>query len=332
MKRTSELKKRRTGESRRRPPGGRESWRKGRAIDRPLFAAAGQEDAAIGPSVDVLGLAIGDEAKAYPLHLLHVFHVINDSFGGEGALITYCPRCEAAIAFRSRTPSGSLSFAVLGLDEHGRLQLMDRESESVWSQEGIALSGPFKGTSLEWLPSLQTNWLEWKALYPASRVLSESSLTPRELSQTMRMIEYRAQRNLSRDHARAGRDEAVIGVLGGGEALHFPLTAMGDKAGVIQGDVGGGPFVVFWDPRGSTARAYSRTIEGVTLGFVIEPGETFSARDDRFGAAWDIAGRSARGDMRLSSLTSYRVKLSYWLAAHPESRGWQGDAGYSLSA
>ena len=41
---------------------------------------------------------------------------------------------------------------------------------SLWTFEGVALSGPAKGHRLAWVPAVSGFWFAWYAIYPESRV------------------------------------------------------------------------------------------------------------------------------------------------------------------
>ena len=52
------------------------------------------------------------------------------------------------------------------------LLLVDRETDSIWSQlDSKAISGPLTGQALEVIPSLQTTWAHWIARHPGTRVM-----------------------------------------------------------------------------------------------------------------------------------------------------------------
>lgn len=55
---------------------------------------------------------------------------------------------------------------------HDNLLLVDRETDSVWSQlANRAVHGRMKGTSMEVIPAIQTTWKTWKTLHPDTRVM-----------------------------------------------------------------------------------------------------------------------------------------------------------------
>jgi hypothetical protein len=45
----------------------------------------------------------------------------------------------------------------------------DSADPSLWTLEGVAISGPAKGTRLGWIPSMSSFWFAWYAMYPEAR-------------------------------------------------------------------------------------------------------------------------------------------------------------------
>ena len=45
----------------------------------------------------------------------------------------------------------------------------DSGDPSLWTLEGVAISGPAKGTRLGWIPSMSSFWFAWYAMYPEAR-------------------------------------------------------------------------------------------------------------------------------------------------------------------
>ncbi|MCL4746616.1 MAG: DUF3179 domain-containing protein [Burkholderiaceae bacterium] len=84
------------------------------AIDRPQFVSAARATFLSDDDV-VLALERNGVAKAYPLRILNWHEVVNDRFGDEAIVITYCPLCGSGVAFVSAVAGRVLSFGVSGL-------------------------------------------------------------------------------------------------------------------------------------------------------------------------------------------------------------------------
>jgi len=124
----------------------------------------------------VIGVALGGEARAYPLAILVWHELVNDTLGGRPILVSYCPLCATGIVFDRRIRGRDRSFGVSGLLYRSDLLLYDRETESLWSQiSAEAVTGPSVGARLQLIRSSVTTWGAWKAAHPASRVLTRET-------------------------------------------------------------------------------------------------------------------------------------------------------------
>lgn len=141
------------------------------AIDRPRFVPAAK--AGLADADRVLGLALGTDARAYPIRILNWHEVVNDRFGDRAVVVTFCPLCGTGMAFDAQVGTRALSFGVSGLLYNSDVLLYDRATLSLWSQiMQTAVSGPLKGTRLQSLPLTHTSWADWRRRYPATQVLS----------------------------------------------------------------------------------------------------------------------------------------------------------------
>ncbi len=131
------------------------------------------------PSDRVVGLALGGEARAYPIRLLWWHEVVNDTLGGEPVAITYSPLCDSVVVFSRRVGGEVLSFGASGLVMGSNHLLYDHRPDlataSLWSQlQARAVSGPAgrAATTLSVLPCDLTTWAEWRAAHPTTDVLA----------------------------------------------------------------------------------------------------------------------------------------------------------------
>jgi hypothetical protein len=140
------------------------------AIDRPSFApisAAGLAD-----REPVLGLVLEGEARAYPLRVMIWHEIVNDRVGGVPVAVTYCPLCNAAIAFDRRLDGRELDFGTTGKLRHSDLVMYDRQTESWWQQfSGEAIVGELAGARLRALPVRLESFAAFKARAPQGVVL-----------------------------------------------------------------------------------------------------------------------------------------------------------------
>jgi len=123
----------------------------------------------------VVGITIGGETRAYPLHILHVHEIINDVLGGEAiAVLWHWP--SGHIAVYSRVVEGEqLQFANSGLSGNGGL-LMYGLREQVGGEQlfaallGNAVTG--SPATLKVVPHDVLSWAAWHDMHPESTVVA----------------------------------------------------------------------------------------------------------------------------------------------------------------
>jgi len=145
------------------------------SIDDPHFAKASNYSY-FGDDHRILGVYYNGVAKAYPIGILNWHEIVNDRFGEEAVVVTYCPLCGSGIAFEAVVEGQSLEFGVSGLLYNSDVLLYDRHKESLWSQILMkAVTGPFKGKKLEPIPTENTTLGEWKAKHPTTLILTHET-------------------------------------------------------------------------------------------------------------------------------------------------------------
>lgn len=173
------------------------------AIRSPAFgddwpSSVGPPYRALRPDSTVVGVTAGDgRARAYPLSILAVHEVVNDSFDGP-LLVTFCPLCRSGVVADRRVAGHATTFDVTGelwqpegiwaaaSEDDGRvasdrperpsrsanLVMYDHATGSYWSQYlGQAICGPRTGDRLEIRPFAFTTWGDWQTQHPETEVL-----------------------------------------------------------------------------------------------------------------------------------------------------------------
>jgi len=151
------------------------------SIDTPKFLEA--SETLLDHHNRVLGVFKNGIAKAYPINILNYHEIVNDHFGEQPVVITFCPLCGSGIAFDALVKGKPKTFGVSGLLYNSDVLLYDRETESLWSQlKYQAVAGPLVGESLKMLNTANTTWKSWKEKYPITLVLSEETGFKRDYS------------------------------------------------------------------------------------------------------------------------------------------------------
>jgi len=142
------------------------------SIDNPEFISAG--DAEFLRDKDrILGVFRNGIAKAHPIKILDYHEIVNDSFGDEAIIVSYCPLCFTGMVLSAVAADLNFTFGVSGLLYNSDVLRYDRQTGSLWSQVlSKAISDPLKGVTLTYLPASHTTWRDWSARYPGTLVLS----------------------------------------------------------------------------------------------------------------------------------------------------------------
>jgi len=142
------------------------------SIDSPKFQKIDEENF-YKDNERILGIYRNGAAKAYPIKIMNWHEIVNDDFGAEKIVITYCPLCGSGMAFEANIAGQNRTFGVSGLLYNSDVLLYDRETESLWSQLLFeAVSGESKGEKLTAIILENTTIKKWKEKYPESLILT----------------------------------------------------------------------------------------------------------------------------------------------------------------
>lgn len=126
----------------------------------------------------VFGVIVGDEARAYPRHIMDVHEMVNDTLGGRRIGIPYCTRCGSAQAyFTDEVPPGfeTLELRASGLLSRANKMMFDLHTFSLIDTfTGRALTGPLQdeGHTLEMISVVTSTWGDWKEAHPDTTIIA----------------------------------------------------------------------------------------------------------------------------------------------------------------
>ena len=118
----------------------------------------------------VVGIALGEYAKAYPYRSASEEGAINDWLGPFPLLILVDDETKAVHTYLSKVGDRELTFTL----RDGNV--IDRDTESTWDMtKGIAVDGPLRGEVLQKVPySTAFDWA-WEDFYPHSEFYEMNS-------------------------------------------------------------------------------------------------------------------------------------------------------------
>jgi hypothetical protein len=296
------------------------------SLDDPWVEAAGRVDF-LAETDEVVGIVVGEAARAYPVPLVAYHHAVNDRIGDTRLVVGYCELCSSATAFRSTLGAQALHFQFEGVYQ-GTLVMRDRETGSLWLHlTGECVSGRHRGATLEAIPHLRvTTWGEWHRSHPESEAVRPEPKYRALYSDARRrtagedfLPDYIAA-TLGDPDARLDQAALVFGVALADERRAYPLAALAAAGGVVEESIGGVPVAIWFDEVTKAAVGFDRRLGDQVLSFErVGPG---SFRDRESGTLWNLDGVGVEGPRRgerLRPLYGIRAEWYGWTAHHPGS-------------
>ncbi len=308
------------------------------AIDRPRFVSVSRAQTWLKSREPVVALAIGGEARAYPIQILMFHEIVNDTVDSVPVAVTFCPLCNASMAFERRVEGYELDFGTTGRLRYSDLVMYDRQTESWWQQfSGKGIVGRYAGATLKRIPSSVIAFEDFAVSRPDGRVLSRQTGFFRPYGRNP----YAGYDNVDQSplfrvklDSRLRPMERVLSVSAGGHQRIYPLSLL-EKHPVVNAEIAGLAYAVFAQPGMISpldsesvsdgrpipaAVAFERRIADRVLEFKAENGRIV---DRSTGSTWNILGEATSGPLkgrRLAAITESGVHFAFaWLAFNPDS-------------
>ncbi|RME84064.1 MAG: DUF3179 domain-containing protein [Caldilineae bacterium] len=267
----------------------------------------------------VIGVELGTEARAYPIRLLSLHEIVNDTIGGEPVAVTWCPLCYSALVFGRTVAGRELTFGVSGYLYRNNLVMYDHQTNTLWSQVlAQGLKGARRGDRLRVYPSLITGWGAWKRTHPHTRILSAERMGRRadEIIDPYAGYYTAGSAGLlgsDRQDTRLAAKALVVGVRAGDKARAYLVDSV-REAGILQDRIGALSLILVYDRKLQTVLTYRSNIGQRRLTFVAPAGED-TMRDIETGSLWDIrSGRALQGPLAGQTLHRLAAPLVFWFA------------------
>ena len=308
------------------------------AIDNPVFETVEEADVWLEADWPVMFFELNGEARAYPLAILIWHEIVNDVVADEPVLITFCPLCNATIAFRRTLPDGQiLDFGTSGNLRNSDLVMYDRQTFSWWQQfTGEAIVGDMTGTRLEFLPSQIIAWSDFIASHPDGKILSRDTGAVRDYGVNpyagYDSIDSSPFFPVEGEDDRLLPMERVVAVEVDGGAIAYPFTQLKDVL-VVNDEIERRPVVILWQegtistfgnngPDTGSTGVFSREVEGKILTFTAG---TDGFEDQETGTLWSLLGQAVAGPLegaQLERIVSGEHFWFSWVAFKPETEVW----------
>lgn len=165
----------------------------------------------------IFGVALGDQARAYPKRILAWHEMARDTIDGQNLCLVYCTLCGTVIPYLAQTRLGKHSFGTSGLLYESSKLMFDEETNSLWATlQGQPVIGPLakSGLQLDFVNVVTTSWGEWRKAHPNTRVLSLDTGHRRNYGEGVAYRDYFGTDELmfevSRQDARLARKAEVL--------------------------------------------------------------------------------------------------------------------------
>ena len=269
--------------------------------------------------LQVIGVEINGETKAYPANLLFYHHQLSDTVGGHPIVATYCGMCRSGRVYDANWPEGTPEFALVGAVSFNAI-LRDNITNSWWRQEtGQAVKGAKKGAQLEDVYFEQMSLKNWIAKHPDTLILQYDPTFVAKYNFFAKLLKFEAA--LPRWHFQK-TPPLVIGVDLDGHEKAYDLIEL-QKAKLVNDQLGPNALVAIADDDNTSAFVYNRKIKDQTLTFAMEGDKII---DLETKSTWPHLGQCISGKLKVTQLTqiqSYQQFIRAWITFHPDTEFYE---------
>ncbi len=306
------------------------------AIDRPRFASAEAVDW-LEDQEPVLILQIRRAVRIYPVQVMMWHEIVNDRVAGVPVVVTYCPLCNSAVAFKRRAAGQLLDFGTSGALYHSALVMYDRQTETLWTHfDGRAVVGTLVGEELEFIPVSTVAWRDARRAHPTAQVLTRETGYARQYGRNPYPRYDQSDKPLTGFFSgtvdpRLPPMDRVVGVQASDHSAAVATERVAAN-GVVELSVGGEPVTV-WHLPGAVSPIHKATVAGgsdvgATGAFrAVHRGQRlhFSRAGRNFvdaetRSSWNILGEAVEGPLageRLDRVTHVDTFWFAWSSYHP---------------
>jgi hypothetical protein len=281
-----------------------------------LFAAAVSDTT--NKNKLIIGVSVGDEAKAYPIEIIGYHHQVRDTLGQQPVMITYCTVCRTGRVYRPFVDGKIEQFRLVGMD-HFNAMFEDKTTKSWWQQAtGIAIAGSLKGKQLEEIFSRQMRLGDWLTLHPNSTVLQPDKNFKAKYDSLQGFDEGTIEGSLEkRDSASWKFKSWVIGINLDGQSKAYDWNMLTQKR-IITDQIGKTRIMLTVEPDNRTFYAFALND---SLHFDFDPA-TNLLKDNNSKLTCRLNGRCTNETMKeiaLIPIQAYQEFWHSWRTFHPNT-------------
>lgn len=273
----------------------------------------------------VLGVAVGNQSKAYPIRIIGYHHQVRDTVAGQPIMVTYCTVCRAGRVYDPQVDGRPENFRLVGMD-HYNAMFEDQTTKSWWRQvNGTAIIGHLKGKQLLEIPAEQMTLANWINLHPQTLIMQPDTLFNDAYEQLEDYDEGNMAGRLESKDSVSWRDKSwVVGVQVGSQARAYDWVEL-QNVRLVEDTLDSLPILVAIDPDSATFHVFNRIVKADTLSFsMINDGQNLS--DKKTKSVWNWNGRCVEGELSGYNLIVIQSYQEYWHSW----RMFRGDNAYLL--
>lgn len=288
------------------------------SIDSPKLIAA-SEASYLLPGDLVLGLVIGNEARAYPHKILDWHEIINENFGGQKLSVIYCPLTGTGIGWDRVVDGKETTFGVSGLLYNANIIPYDRETGSNWSQLlQKSVNGKLSGTNAKTTSLIETTWAVWKKMYPGTKVVSTDTGFSRNYNQYP-YGDYKTNQRfilfpVAKTDDRLSAKQRVLGVISDKKIKVYNLDLFTSEVKVIADQFEGKNLIVVGNKSDNYILAFENKLNGQLMNLTAVQNKLPIIMTDQKGNQYDVMGRVVIGSDLGKSLPDVSRMMSYWFS------------------
>lgn len=260
----------------------------------------------------VIGVANGEDAKAYPIEFLAYHHQVLDSLESKSIMVTYCSVCRTGRVFEPLVKGKFDKFRLVGMD-HYNAMFEDELTGSWWRQvNGEAVAGPLKGEKLPEVKSMQLTVDMWFELFPKGKVMQEDPLFKLNYDSLARYEQGKSKGKLTRrDSLSWNKKSWIIGIENDSRSKAYDWNDLKKKK-IIHDTLGNTSIVIILASDENSFVAFERNA-----------GEIYAVRNDTIYTSehfYDFSGRSLSfPSKQIKQVKAYQEYWHSWLQFHPKT-------------
>lgn len=259
----------------------------------------------------VIGVVIGNEARAYPIQLIGYHHQVRDEIQHQPVMVTYCTVCRTGRVYSPLVQGKMETFRLVGMD-HFNAMFEDATTKSWWQQAtGVAVAGRLKGAKLTEIPSAQMRLGEWLLLYPDSKILQADTVYNKQYAELKNYDGGKVESKLERrDSASWNAKSWVVGLSIGDKSKAYDWNRL-MSARLLNDSIGSVSILLAVEDNGKTFYAFNRMVNGVSLRFRVSE-VTGMMEDEQTHSTWKRNGSCIQGLLKGQQLTRVQAYQEFW--------------------